>query len=75
MNRIKWFLLKILIGKGGRDMMALLIAQRVILERMTFEEVPTLLKEPVKEVLEECGMGYLADPEWIAYMKSQKGEE
>lgn len=46
---------------GGETMMAMLMAQRVILEKMTFEEVPRTLKEATKEILVECGMGYLAE--------------
>lgn len=46
---------------GGEIMMAMLMAQRVILEKMTFAEVPKLLKPQVKEILIESGMGFLAE--------------
>lgn len=55
-------ILKILIYlAGGEEMMAMLMAQRVILEKMTFAEVPRTLKEATKEILVECGMGFLAE--------------
>lgn len=43
--------------KGGDDMMAMLFAQRVILEKNTFAEVPNKLKPKVAEILiDECGL-------------------
>ena len=42
------------------SIMAQLFAQRIILGKMTFAQVPRLLKEPVKMILIESGMGYLA---------------
>lgn len=46
---------------GGETMMAMLMAQRVILEKMTFGEVPSSLQPQVKEILVDSGMGYLAE--------------
>lgn len=40
--------------------MATLFAQRIILGKMTFAQVPRLLKESVKMILIESGMGHLA---------------
>lgn len=60
MLAIKLFLIKILL-KGGEDMMAMLFANQIILERATFKQVPKLLKEPVRKILEDCGMGFLAE--------------
>lgn len=55
-------ILKILIYlAGGETMMAMLMAQRVILEKMTFAEVPKSLKPATKEILIESGMGFLAE--------------
>lgn len=51
------FLIKIL---GDDVMMAMLFAQRVILEKNTFEQVPNTLKPQVYEILVECGMEFLA---------------
>lgn len=60
MQVIKLFLIKILL-KGGEDMMAMLFANQIILGRATFAQVPKLLKDPVKALLDDCGMGFLAE--------------
>ena len=55
-------ILKLLIYlMGGETMMAMLMAQRVILEKMTFEEVPSTLQPAVKEILVDSGLGFLAE--------------
>lgn len=41
-------------------MMALLLAQRIILEKLTFEQVPSSLKAQVYEILKESGVESLA---------------
>ncbi|WP_201261907.1 hypothetical protein MHH70_18330 [Metasolibacillus sp. FSL H7-0170] len=41
-------------------MMALLLAQRVILMKLEFDAVPTSLKLQVYEHLEDSGVGFLA---------------
>lgn len=46
---------------GGEIMMSMLMAQRVILEKMTFAEVPSSLQPQVKEILVDSGMGFLAE--------------
>lgn len=46
---------------GGENMMAVLLAQRVILGKMTFTEVPEVLQPAVKEVLVDSGLGFLAE--------------
>lgn len=40
--------------------MAMFFAQRIILEKITFKEVPSVLQPKVKEILEESGLGFLA---------------
>ena len=46
-------------------MMAMLFAQRVILEKCTFEQVPNKLKKQVAGILvEECGMPELVPAEF-----------
>lgn len=46
-------------------MMAMLFAQRVILEKCTFEQVPSKLKKQVAEILvDECGMPELVPAEF-----------
>ena len=42
-------------------MMAMLWAQQIMLGKKTFDQVPRLLKDKVKEILEDSGMGDLAD--------------
>lgn len=46
----------ILFGKGGEYMMAMLWAQQIMLGKKTYEQVPRLLKEKVKEILIDSGM-------------------
>ena len=52
--------MRILFGKGGDEMMAMLWAQSIMLGKKTFAQVPRLLKEKVREILEDSGMGELA---------------
>ena len=40
-------------------MMAMLWAQQIMLGKKTYEQVPRLLKDKVKEILEDSGMGEL----------------
>ena len=42
-------------------MMAMFFAQRVILGKTAYKDVPAALKSQVKELLEESGLGYLAE--------------
>ncbi len=41
--------------KGGRDMMAMLWAQQIMLGKKKYKEVPRLLKDKVKELLIDSG--------------------
>lgn len=45
-----------IIRKEGKEMMAMLWAQQIILGKKTYGQVPRLLKEKVKEILEDSGM-------------------
>ena len=47
---------KILFGKEGEAMMAMLWAQQIMLGKKTFAQVPRLLKDQVKEILIDSGM-------------------
>lgn len=47
--------------KGDDLMMAMLFAQKIILGKLTFSDVPAKLKEAVKEVLIECGCEEMAE--------------
>ena len=41
---------------GGKEMMAMLWAQQIMLGKKTYGQVPRLLKDKVKEILEDSGM-------------------
>lgn len=45
---------------GDELMMAMLFAQKIILGKLEFKDVPAKLKEQVKEVLIECGCEEMA---------------
>ena len=47
-------------NNGGKEMMAMLWAQQIMLGNKTYGQVPKLLKDKVKEILEDSGMGELA---------------
>lgn len=53
---VRRLVFRILFGKEGDTMMAMLWAQKIILGKKTFAEVPRLLKEQVKEILQESGL-------------------
>ena len=55
------FLFILLQISGGKEMMAMLWAQQIMLGKKTYEQVPRLLKDKVKEILEDSGMGELAN--------------
>lgn len=48
---------------GGKEMVAMLWAQQIMLGKKTYEQVPRLLKDKVKEILEDSGMGELVTDE------------
>ena len=48
-------IINLLFGKDGEIMMAMLWAQQIMLGKKTFDEVPRLLKEQVKEILIDSG--------------------
>ena len=48
---------------GGKEMMAMLWAQQIMLGKKTYAEVPRLLKAKIKEILEDSGMRELAKEE------------
>lgn len=43
-------------NQGGKEMMAMLWAQQIMLGKKTYAQVPRLLKDQVKEVLMDSGM-------------------
>ena len=50
----------LLFGKDGVIMMAMFFAQRIILCKATFQDVPAKLKEQVREILVDSGLEELA---------------
>ncbi len=49
------------IVKGSETMMAMFFAQRVILGKTLFADVPAVLQEQVRELLIDSGLGELAE--------------
>lgn len=44
---------------GGKEMMAMLWAQQIMMGKKTYGQVPRLLKDKVKEILEDSGIARL----------------
>jgi hypothetical protein len=55
-EQIGYLLLTALMGEGGELMMAMFFAQRVILGKTEYADVPAKLKEQVKELLIDSGL-------------------
>lgn len=53
-----WLLLKL---EGGEVMMAMFFAQRVILGKTAYNEVPVSLQPGVKDILVDSGLGFLIE--------------
>lgn len=47
----------------GKEMMAMLWAQQIMLGKKTYSQVPRLLKDKVKEILIDSGVGELVTEE------------
>ena len=52
---LKLIINKILFGREGYEMIAMLWAQNIILDKKKYRQVPRLLKEKVKEILIDSG--------------------
>ena len=50
-----------MIGKEGETMMAMFFAQRVILGKTAYKDVPAKLKDQVKELLVDAGLPELME--------------
>lgn len=50
-------------NSGGKEMMAMLWAQQIMLGKKTYAQVPRLLKDKVKEILVDSGMEELVTEE------------
>lgn len=60
-------------SKGDHDMMAMLFAQKIILEVVTFAKVPEKLRQQVAKILiEECGLPELVPPEFGGTLEAAK---
>ena len=57
---VQWVLLYL---KGGDYVIAMFLAQRIVIGKLEFKKVPQVLKAKVKEILEESGLGELATEE------------
>lgn len=56
-------LIKIIFGKEGNTMVAMLWVTRIVSGKKTFKDVPRLLKDQVRELLIEADLEYLIDEE------------
>ena len=59
MTALASLIIKIIFGKDWCMVMAMFFAQRVILGKTAYADVPTVLKPQVKELLEDSGLGEL----------------
>jgi hypothetical protein len=59
LNVLDQLRLFIAFGKEGDTMIAMLWAQRIMNGKKTYNDVPRLLKEQVKEILIESGVEFL----------------
>ena len=50
-----------MIGKEGETMMAMFFAQRVILGKTAYKDIPAKLKDQVKELLVDAGLPELVE--------------
>lgn len=50
-----------MVGKEGEMMMAMFFAQRVILGKTAYKDVPAKLKDQVKELLVDAGLPELVE--------------
>ena len=61
MHDVLWGLFLLFLGEGGEIMMAMFFAQRVILGKTAYKDVPAKLKPQVKELLVDSGLPELAE--------------
>lgn len=59
MRELALYLVLLAMGKGGETVMAMFFAQRVILGKTRFADVPAKLKEQVRELLCDAGLSEL----------------
>lgn len=61
---IIWSLIINFMSKGGKEMMAIFFAQRVVLGKTTFADVPQVLKASVAENLIDSGLDFMVPVEF-----------
>lgn len=69
MRELLWTLFINILSKGGRTMMAMFFAQRVILGKTEFADVPKALKQGTAEVLIDSGLPELVPAEYGGTME------
>lgn len=52
---MRYLVYRLLFGKEGEEMIAMLWAQWIMLDKKTYDRVPRLLKAKVKEILIDSG--------------------
>lgn len=52
---MRYLVYRLLFGNGGEEMIAMLWAQWIMLDKKTYDRVPRLLKAKVKEILIDSG--------------------
>jgi hypothetical protein len=63
LSALNMLLFRLIYGKEGDTMIAMLWAQRIMNGKKTYDQVPRLLKEQVKEILIESGVEFLITEE------------
>lgn len=60
---VKQILLRIIYGREGEEMMAMLWCQQIMLGKKTYAQVPKMLRDKVRELLIDSGCEELATDE------------
>lgn len=55
MNKIRLWIISLLLRKEEKEMLAMLWANQIILGKKTFAQVPVKLKEQVRQILIDLG--------------------
>lgn len=69
MRELLWTLFINILSKGGKIMMAMFFAQRVILGKAEFANVPKVLKQGTAEILIDSGLPELVPVEYGGTME------
>ncbi len=74
LNYFRHLLYKIIFKREEEEMMAYLFAQRVILGKTKFEEVPRTLKQGVADILIESDLAFLITDEEFLPQQEETAE-